>query len=409
MNKNLKKNFVWNTIGLSLNAFNSLFFLIVVKFFNGTDDAGIFSYSFSICALLYVIATFYTRTYQIANYNNTKKISDFITFRLAACISCFIIAAIFCLASHFDFYKTSIILAILLFRIIEAISDCFYGFIQENERLYNVGISLSAKAIAGLACLILTDLLTHNLLLSITSIVIVNLLFFIFYDLSIFKKIKKGNIIKLSTKRFTLILRESFTIFLFTFLLIYMANAQKYILTYSSTNEEQMIFGILIMPSTMLSLIGNYLLMPFMTSLTRNIKEKKFIAYKTLARKILISMAIIGIIGLAFTYLFGIPLLSFIYQYDLSPYSYELLIIILASIISAIAIMISNFLVLLNKNKMQLVLYIVASILATIISVIFINKYKILGASISYLISYAFLLVTYLTYYELIIKKLEKK
>jgi O-antigen/teichoic acid export membrane protein len=149
--------------------------------------------------------------------------------------------------------------------------------------------------------------------------------------------------------------------------------------------------------------------MPFMTSLTRSIKEKKFIAFRTLARKILISMAIIGIIGLVFTYMFGIPLLSFIYQYDLSPYGYELLIIILASIISAIAIMISNFLVLLNKNKMQLVLYIVASILATIISVIFINKYKILGASISYLISYAFLLVTYLTYYELIIKKLIKK
>ena len=88
--KNDKKNFIWNTIGLTANAFNSLFFLIAVRFFNGVEIAGTFSYSFSRCALLYVVAMFYTRAYQIANYNNSKKISDFFTFRLMACRNWFL-------------------------------------------------------------------------------------------------------------------------------------------------------------------------------------------------------------------------------------------------------------------------------------------------------------------------------
>ena len=42
-NKQFRKNFIWNTLGTGLNAFNSLFFMIAVTRLNGIDDAGIFS------------------------------------------------------------------------------------------------------------------------------------------------------------------------------------------------------------------------------------------------------------------------------------------------------------------------------------------------------------------------------
>ena len=34
MNGNLKKNFIWNMIGMTLNSFNSLFFMIIVTRLN---------------------------------------------------------------------------------------------------------------------------------------------------------------------------------------------------------------------------------------------------------------------------------------------------------------------------------------------------------------------------------------
>ena len=38
-----KKNFIWNTLGTGLNAFNSLFFMIIATRINGVEKAGVFS------------------------------------------------------------------------------------------------------------------------------------------------------------------------------------------------------------------------------------------------------------------------------------------------------------------------------------------------------------------------------
>ena len=69
MNNN-KKNFFWNTLGVTCNAFTSLFLLILINRINGIVEAGIFSYAFSISCLFYVIALYYNRTFQIADVEN---------------------------------------------------------------------------------------------------------------------------------------------------------------------------------------------------------------------------------------------------------------------------------------------------------------------------------------------------
>ena len=52
MEKNLKLNAIWNTLGITVNSFNSLFFLIIINRVNGVEIAGIFSFAFSIAYYL---------------------------------------------------------------------------------------------------------------------------------------------------------------------------------------------------------------------------------------------------------------------------------------------------------------------------------------------------------------------
>ena len=78
-NNNLRRNFIWNIIGVSLYGFISLFLLIIVKRINGLDVSGVFSYSYSICTLFLYLAFYFNRTYQIANYNNNKTFNQFLT------------------------------------------------------------------------------------------------------------------------------------------------------------------------------------------------------------------------------------------------------------------------------------------------------------------------------------------
>ena len=262
MKSNTRKNFIWNIVGLSAYTFVSLILLVIVKLCNGVEQAGIFSYSFSLCNLFFYSCLFFNRTYQIANYEK-YKFNQFLTTRIITCLLSLLIVLIFSLISNFDIYKILIILLLLLFRIVDAISDCFYGFIQSKEKLYQVGISYFFKSFLGVIVFLIINYFLNNMILAISLLVIVNIIIFIFYDMSCYKKIKSAKI-SLDFSNIRNIFSDAFAVFFFSFICVYLANSQKYIITYYTTNELQTIFGILIMPATMLSLIGNYLLNPFL-------------------------------------------------------------------------------------------------------------------------------------------------
>ena len=100
-NKIEKKNFIWNFLGLTINAFNSLFFLIIINRINGPKDGGIFTYSFSLACLLFFIGLYYNRAYQLSNkeYSN----SDFVVSRIISCVAMLVVSFFLILIFKYDF------------------------------------------------------------------------------------------------------------------------------------------------------------------------------------------------------------------------------------------------------------------------------------------------------------------
>ena len=56
--KQFRKSFIWNMLGSGINAFNSLFFMIVVTRINGVIDAGIFTLAFSTVSIALSVNVF---------------------------------------------------------------------------------------------------------------------------------------------------------------------------------------------------------------------------------------------------------------------------------------------------------------------------------------------------------------
>ena len=102
MNNNLKKSYFWNTLGSGLNSCNSLFFLIIVTRINGIKDAGIFTLSFATACMLYVIATYSGRTYQVTETDKKIKDNDFIFHRFLSAFLMLIISIIFGLVNGYN-------------------------------------------------------------------------------------------------------------------------------------------------------------------------------------------------------------------------------------------------------------------------------------------------------------------
>ena len=402
-----RKNFIWNIIGLTLYSFVSLLSLIIVKYINGIDEAGIFTYAFSITTLFFYISLYYNRAFQIANYNNKNNFNHYFTTRIFTSILSLIFVVIFSIVSGFSFYKITIIFFLMLFRIIDAISDCFYGYLQEHDKLYQVGISYFLKSLFGIILFLLVDYLMKNVSISLITLIITNILFFVLYDLRCYKKITK-NKIKFDFSNSKAILKESTPIFIFSFLAMYLANCQKYVITYFSKNELQTIFGILIMPATMLSLIGNYLIHPFINILNKYRISKKYNEFNELTLKILLALFVFGILAFIGTYLVGIKILNVIYQINLDKYKSNLLMIIIAAILYSATMIISGVLTLINVNKSQTYIYFVCSIISTISCYFFIKKDIINGSTISYLLTSVVILLMFILLYAKNIYKLKK-
>lgn len=389
---NSRKNFIWNAIGLTLNACNSLFFLIVVRFINGLDIAGIFTYTFALCIFLYAFIIYFNRSFQVSD--SKYSFNDYLTCRTVTSLIGLIAILIFAVINQFNGFEITIVLLLAGFRIVEAISDCFYGAIQKKDRLYQTGISLSLKAIFGLLALFTVNFLTKDLALALVALIAVNLIFFLFYDLKCYHKLYT-NKIKPDFTHLKSILKTALPIVIFSALAIYLSNCQKYILPYFESDEIQAIFGILIMPATVLGLVGSYLINPFINKFALHHQQKNYAKYISSAQKLLTALAGIGLATLIICYFIGIPLLEFIFQLDLAIYLWPLQLIVLASIFYAAAMIISSLLTILGENRRQTYVYFIAALVATLTAIWLIPIFGIFGAVYSFLISSFVLIILY--------------
>ncbi len=401
------KNFIWNAIGLTLNSFNSLFFLMAINRINGLNDSGIFTYAFALCTTTFYFSVFYNRTFQVSDYNKKYSFNQYFSLRVITIIISLLFVILFSLVNGFDMYKLLVIVFLMIFKCIEAMSECFYAVLQSDEKLYKTGISLSVKTFIGFSLFVIIDILTKSMILSLLSYCIFDLLVMYFYD---YKEMKKVNNIKLKidNSKMGKIIKDTYSLCIFTILCVYIINVQKYVMTYYSSNELQSIFGMIIMPGTIVSLLGNYILYPFVSKISNNLKDSNYNNIIKITVMICLSLLVIGLVMIVVLFFIGIPILNIIYGVDLIDYKIPFLILFIGAIFSAVSIILSNVLTILRDNKNQLYIYGFISIITTIVSVLLINNSGVIGASISYLVSQIICLLLFICLYVIDIKKLRR-
>ncbi|WP_300630531.1 lipopolysaccharide biosynthesis protein [uncultured Thomasclavelia sp.] len=405
MENNLKKNTIWHTIGLTLNSFNSLFFLIIVNRINGVNIGGIFSFAFSLSCLLYMIAIYSGRTYQVSDVNKELNDYDYLLHKVITCLLMMAVAIIFISIKNYTVEKNIIIIILCLYKCLEAFSETFYGYLQKNGKLYVVGKSLFFKSLIGILIFFVVDVVTRNIILSSFSLVVINILFAIFYDVRKSKKyISNENI---DTNNILKLFKKGFSVFSFSFLSSYVANAPKYIIDMLLSDSFQNIFGIIIMPGTVMSLCGQYIMAPLLTDVVDCYNRKMYIKLKNIVFKMIKILICLGIFVELVAYILGIPVLNLIYGINLNNYRIDLILIIFGAIFYAISGIFSTVLITMRKNNMQLVIYILSSLVITLSSYLLVINFGIHGATYAYVVTMVFHALTYFLYFMFEYKKLK--
>lgn len=294
-----------------------------------------------------------------------------------------------CLSASFNIDKTLIIIAVCIWKVADAFGDVYYGQLQKKGRLDLAAISIILRFATGLAGFLFLLFLSHSLLYASIAGCILSWLFLfltlypcrkIFSDdsKSPYTKTHKANVLRL--------LNVCFPLLVCSFFSFYLGNAPKYAINRLMNDEAQAIYGYLAMPVFIIELLNGFILQPILVKMSYDWNNgcRKQFAMRILKQILVITgLTVTAVTGAAFL---GIPVLSFLYHYNLQSYRTEMLLLLTGGGFLAIAGLFVTVLTIMRQQRQLMGIYTLSAAAAYLLSDQLIRRYQLMGASASYLV-----------------------
>lgn len=382
-----RDSFLWNMIGSMLVAFQSVIMLMILTRVLGLVDAGIFTIAFANANLFLNIGKYGMRNFQVSDVKRQFSFADYKTSRIITVLAMLLVSVGYTLYTAYEntysIEKTQIIIWMCLFKIVDAIEDVYHGYYQQENRLDIASKCLALRMLSTILVFSLGLIFFKNQLIAlIISTILTAFLFLIFTKWTIGEFHSPS--VKYNKKNVRLLLKLCFPLFAGAFLSFYIGNAPKYAIDATLSDDLQACYGFIAMPVFVIGLLNSFIFNPMLYKLTRlwnSGKVKKFVIQTILQSGIVFLITIICIGG---AYLLGIPVLSWLYNTDLSPYKTELLILLLGGGFLGFSGLLSAFITIIRCQKWIMWGYLFIAILAFIFSNPIVKMYRMLGAAILY-------------------------
>ena len=407
-----KSIYIWNLLGNFAAAAVSVLYLLIVSRMQTSEVADQFSLATSIGNLWIIIGQFQVRNYQATDVKSSHPFSAYYFTRLLTVTMMVISLFPYLWTINYDFTNNSVMIItwIIVYRVADAFSDLFQGYFQQHGRLDIAGKAMVYRYALSVLILLFGLLLSHSMVLTLIVLAFINLFFVFVYDYAHFKLFDKLNF-RNSFSRNTIdesfkIIRVCFSLFIYGFLLTLVFNEAKLSISgaYAKGIVEagaQRDYNILFMPVFFMSLCI-LVVRPLITQMAELWQRKKFQVFYKMFLKILLLTLSIGIVITFLTYLIGVNVLSLIFGLDLLKYKLELTILVLSGVLYSFSIILENILIIMRKHYYLLSVYILMFIVTKMITTELVNKYQIMGASISFCIAMIVYAIGSLTIFSII-------
>ncbi len=389
-NNNIERDsFLWNMIGSILMAFQSVIMLMILTRVLGLSDAGIFTIAFANANLFLNIGKYGMRYFQVSDLKRQFSFSEYKASRVITVIAMLLTSIIYTLyaafANTYSVEKTQIIIWMCLFKIVDAVEDIYHGYYQQENRLDIASKCLALRMFITIIIFALGLILFKNqLIVLIISTITTTILFLIFtkWTFGAFNKsISKPDF---NFKNVVSLLKLCFPLFAGAFLSFYIGNAPKYAIDANLSDSLQACYGFIAMPVFVIGLLNSFIFNPMLYKVTQlwNSGKIKIFIIQTLIQSGIV--AVITIVCIGGAYLLGIPVLSWLYNTDLSPFKTELLVLLLGGGFLGLSGLLNAFITIIRYQKWIMWGYAFIAVLAFLFSNNIVEKYGIMGAAVLY-------------------------
>lgn len=400
----LKKDYIWNTLGSLMSALASVLLLVGVTQVLGSYEGGIFAIAFAIAQQFQTIGQYETRVFQATDIQKEHPFGVYFATKIVTCaVMILCVVAYAFLANGFSSIAFVFILVGFM-RFFDAFEDVFHGLFQLEERLDIAGKAFFFRTFATALFFFIGIIVSRNLIIGCATSVVASTIVMIIFNIPELRKrtrikpVFKGSAIKS-------LLLACFPLFLGSFLFTYLTNAPRYGIEFFMDPETQAYFAILFMPAMVINLISGFIFKPLLTSMAKIWHSPQ---KRSLFKYVFYGFAGSGVITLVVVLIalpIGTPVLSLIYGVDVTSLTPELIILLVGGGFNAASIIAYYALVVIRRQKQVTAAYGIASALISLFVFVLVPHLGLSGASIAYLGGMICLTITFLAFIFYDIKK----
>ena len=389
----LKKDFIWNTLGSAVYALSSVVLSFVAMRLLGSEDGGIFAFGFSTFGQqMFIIAYFGIRPFHITDVRGEYAFSDYERARILTSFSAVLFAllylSVFFATGKYSLLKTSGIFLLALYKIADGVADCYECECQRQGLLWRGGRELFLRTVLCAGGFLLLLVFTKDLMLAAACAVLFQLFCILFFR----KRLSESEVLETggAGEKSGQLLKNTALLFLGVFLDFYIFSSSKYAIDLRMSDTESGLFNLLFMPANVIYLAANFVIKPFMTRMAAAVETGDREGFGRMKKQITRIIAGLTAAGCLCAAVLGKPVLRLFelllgetYTGLLSIRAGELVILIFAGGLYALASLYYYILVIFRKQKTIFTVYLVTAVLAAVLSLIFVGAWGITGAAVS--------------------------
>lgn len=403
-----KRDFAFNTIGSVIFGIVFPVLTVVATHVSGVEKAGMFSMAFVVSQLLFIVANFGVRTYQISDLQEKHSFKDYQLNRIITCVLMIILGIVYCKVRSYDAQMFNICLGIFIYKAIDGLADVYEGRLQQMEKMYLAGISLGVRSLLCFVIFGLILFITRSLVIAGYFMALAALASFIFVTLPLaYLETPKSSQLSFSSV-FSLFV-QCWPLFAALFLYQLIDNMPKFVMEAFLSYDNQLYLNVLYFLSHIILQAAQTIYKPLLVKMARlwadPQKRKRFDIVIVAMVAMIVVLTIL--IALLMNWV-GIRLLSFLYGLDFSAFSGLCMAMLIAGGITAATDFLYQTITILRCQHKVILVFCISAVLSVVIPLIGVKAGGLSGTVYSYLIVMFILFVMLLIVYVQIRQKMKQ-
>ncbi|KGR76200.1 lipopolysaccharide biosynthesis protein [Ureibacillus manganicus] len=385
----LIKNFSWSFFGNIVYALSQWVLLIIITRAGSSYDAGVYSLGLAITAPFILLVNLNFTAIQSTNLQVQFGFLSFKFIRLLGNLSFFIVFSIILIMSSYDFNVSIVLLLIALVKVVESVSDLYYGLFQYNERLDLVAISVIKRGLIGTLLFGIGYYFFNELSVALIFILIYWFINLLFYDS------KKGNKLlkrmpksKHSISMWHLV-KLGIPLGIAACIASFNVNIPRIFLENYLTFEDLGYFSAVFY---MVLIIGKFmtsLASAFLPRLARLYEKNDLRSFTNILKIIILMLLILYLLIMNVTYFFGSELLGLIYGEEYKHLRKLLMLIIFYGLLNYLGFVFETGLNAMKEYRFRMVCEVLVSSVIIGGCFYFIPQFSLIGAAVVLIIAAA--------------------